>query len=113
MNRALWLAMRPIQTCDDCRIGSTCPILPAKSIYLSYPTLSCLPNRGHTVSYKWSSAVAGGRGSMVVSLWGPPGQEWLWEAVATGANGNTWSYLACKIGHLVPVLQPLTGSSFQ
>jgi uncharacterized membrane protein len=27
--------------------------------------------------------------------------------------GNTWSYLACRIGHWVPIRQPFIGSSSQ
>jgi hypothetical protein len=27
--------------------------------------------------------------------------------------GYNWSHMACRIGHLVPIWQPLIGSSFQ
>jgi hypothetical protein len=29
-----------------------------------------------------------------------------------GPIGHNWSYLACRIGHLVPIWQPIIGSSF-
>jgi hypothetical protein len=52
----------------------------------------------------------------------PTSQLFLWHGrhsqsqtsltAAPGGRAQTWSYLACRIGHLVPIWQPLIGSSF-
>jgi hypothetical protein len=34
------------------------------------------------------------------------------ELIVLKPIGCTWSYLACRIGHLVPIWQPCTGSSY-
>jgi hypothetical protein len=58
----------------------------------------------------------------------PPDKSWMGPSTAAHPRinplelvlvaslkpiGSNWSYLACRIGHLVPIWQPLMGSSFQ
>jgi hypothetical protein len=43
---------------------------------------------------------------------GLPKGPWCWGSI-TETNRITWSYLGCRIGHLVPIWQPMTGTSFR
>jgi hypothetical protein len=58
-----------------------------------------------------------GRRSLVRSLACPNRQKttrsFLVLPTITEPIGYTWSYLACRIGQLLPVWQPLIGPSFQ